>query len=156
MSQIAQIANWQKERGLDTQEFNLQTELTNIVEEIFEMFDHPEARQRAGSDVENLILYMQMHGNEIAKKEQLADAFTDIIVFSVGALLKLGYCPECVMDEVIKEINSRTGKMIDGKWVKDTSEEARAKWHEADFKRCETHQIRVVLDKIIIKKANNG
>jgi len=70
-------------------------------------------------------------------KEVLADAYADIIVFAVGSLLKLGYDPECVMNEVVKEISSRTGKVIDGKFVKDKSPEAQAKWYKADFPKCE-------------------
>lgn len=136
MNQIEQIVNWQKERLLDKQKFDLQTELTNIVEEIWEMFGHAAARSRAKNDVANLFECAKLYGLEQAEDEELADAFADIIVFSVGALLKLGYCPACVIAQTLQEINSRTGKIENGKWVKDTSKEAKAKWYKADFKGC--------------------
>lgn len=41
------------------------------------------------------------------------------------------------MDETIKEISSRTGSYDAsiGKWVKDTSPEAKAKWYKANYQR---------------------
>jgi len=50
--------------------------------------------------------------------------------------MKLGYEPECVLNEVAKEINSRVGSIIDGKFIKDKSPEARAKWYKADYEKC--------------------
>ena len=46
------------------------------------------------------------------------DALADIIVFSVGALHKMGYNPESVMQETLKEILSRKGELNEstGKW----------------------------------------
>jgi hypothetical protein len=47
------------------------------------------------------------------------------------------------MDEVLKEIESRVGTIgPDGKWYKDKSPEARAKWYKAQFKKCviQTHE----------------
>ena len=43
-----------------------------------------------------------------------------------------------VMDEVIKEISSRTGAYDPAtkKWQKDKSDEAMAKWYQADFSKC--------------------
>jgi len=50
------------------------------------------------------------------------------VVFSVDAMMKLGYDPECALDETAKEINSRiqdpdqkvewAEKGISGKWQK--------------------------------------
>lgn len=42
------------------------------------------------------------------------------------------------MLETIKEINSRTGKYNPaiGKWVKDMSPEAQAKWYKANYAKC--------------------
>lgn len=42
--------------------------------------------------------------------EQKVDGYADIIVFAIGSILKLGYNPEVVMDEVTRMINSE----IDG------------------------------------------
>lgn len=50
----------------------------------------------------------------------------------------MGYDMFACMQEVIKEISSRTGAYDEsiGKWVKDTSPEAKAKWYKADFSKC--------------------
>ena len=58
------------------------------------------------------------------------------IVGNVLAMIrKLGFDPMIAMHETLKEIGSRAGtydKTI-GKWVKDTSKEAKAKWYKADY-----------------------
>jgi len=50
--------------------------------------------------------------------------------------MKLGYHPGMVLEEISKEINSRVGEMVEGKFTKDTSEEAKANWYKADFTKC--------------------
>ena len=69
--------------------------------------------------------------------EQIADACCDIKVFSTGTIRKAGYNPDVAMDEVQKEIDSRIGSIIDGKFTKDKSPEAQAKWYKADFTKAE-------------------
>ena len=66
------------------------------------------------------------------------DAMADIIVFAYGEMAKYGYDGDKVMDEVIKEISSRTGAYSEEtkKWQKDKSPEAQAKWYTADFSKC--------------------
>ena len=46
-----------------------------------------------------------------------------------------GFDFQIAMDETIKEISSRTGAYDEKakKWVKDTSDEAKAKWYQADY-----------------------
>lgn len=66
------------------------------------------------------------------------DAMADIIVFAYGEIAKYGYNGDKVMDEVIKEISSRTGAYNPDtkKWQKFTTDEAKAKWYTADFTTC--------------------
>ena len=66
------------------------------------------------------------------------DAMADIIVFAYGEMAKYGYHGDKVMDEVIKEISSRTGAYspVTKKWQKDTSDAAKAKWYTANFDNC--------------------
>ena len=66
------------------------------------------------------------------------DAMADMIVFCYGEMAKYGYDGDKVMDEVIKEISSRTGAYdpVTKKWQKDKSPEAQAKWYSADFSKC--------------------
>ena len=46
------------------------------------------------------------------------------------------------MLETIKEISSRTGAYDENakKWVKDTSDEARAKWYKPDYERARLYK----------------
>lgn len=48
-----------------------------------------------------------------------------------------GYDFKTAMLETIKELNSRTGSYDESakKWVKDTSEQAKAKWYKADYEK---------------------
>lgn len=129
MKHIERIVEWNKQRLLDKQEFSLKTECVNIIEELIEAnyrsLKSEKARQFANQ------IYGFIESNEKVSKEHIADAFADIIVYSVGAILKLGYDPNIVMDEVLKEIESRTGSIIDGKFVKDKN----AQTYTADFSK---------------------
>lgn len=51
--------------------------------------------------------------------------------------LYYGFNFEIAMLETIKEINSRTGAYDESakKWVKDTSEQAKAKWYKANYEK---------------------
>ena len=53
-----------------------------------------------------------------------------------------GYNFELAMLETIKEISSRTGSYDEKakKWVKDSSDEARAKWYQADYEKARIAQ----------------
>lgn len=66
------------------------------------------------------------------------DAMADIVVFALGEMAEYGYNGDKVMDEVIKEISSRTGAYDPAtkKWQKDRSPEAQARWYTADFSNC--------------------
>jgi len=131
---IAEIEKFQKDRLLDKQLFDFKTEVLNILEELVEMTgEESEAARRIAKD----IFKNYFENKLIVDKEELIDCFTDIRVFSIGATMKLGYDPKCVLAEVGREINSRTGRIIDGKFVKDKSPEAVAKWYKADFSKCE-------------------
>jgi predicted HAD superfamily Cof-like phosphohydrolase len=105
-------------------------EMAHIIEELIESTgkeDSLSAREMAEKRAEEIL-----NGNENQNKEEIVDAFADIIVFATGSIAKLGYNPEEVMDEVLKEIESRTGKMIDGKFVKDLNVEM----YKAKLEKC--------------------
>ena len=62
----------------------------------------------------------------------------NIILANCAYLCKhYGFNFEIAMDETIKEISSRTGSYdeVSKKWVKDESDEARAKWYKADYNK---------------------
>ena len=88
-----------------------------------------------------------IHGKAIYKNSQFyidnekVDAYCDIVVFAIGAILKLGYVPELALLETAKEINSRVGSMVNGKFEKDLSEEAKANCYKAKYDECKIKDI---------------
>ena len=64
-------------------------------------------------------------------------AFNIILINCAYLCEHYGFNFQIAMDETIKEISSRTGAYDENakKWVKDESDEARAKWHKADYEK---------------------
>ena len=64
-----------------------------------------------------------------------ASAFNIILINCAYLCKHYGFDFQIAMDETIKEISSRTGSYneVSKKWVKDTSDEARAKWYQANY-----------------------
>ena len=74
---------------------------------------------------------------EIADHQRCFNSITLCCVLGVCASLchQYGFDFQKAMDETIKEISSRTGAYDENakKWVKDESDEAKAKWYQADY-----------------------
>lgn len=74
---------------------------------------------------------------EIADHQRCFNGITLCYVLGVCASLcyQYGFNFQIAMLETIKEISSRTGTYNEKakKWIKDTSDEARAKWYKADY-----------------------
>lgn len=66
-----------------------------------------------------------------------APSFNIILINCAYLCEHYGYNFEIAMLETIKEISSRTGCYDENakKWVKDTSDEAKAKWYRADYEK---------------------
>lgn len=129
MNMFDKIVAWNTERGLIEKGFNHTKEVSFIIEELLEStgnYDSITAREKA-SEIASEITRDAQH-----EPEQIIDALFDTIIFATGAIAKLGYNPSDVMDEGFKEINSRTGTMVDGKFVKDPN----AAKYTADFSTC--------------------
>ena len=64
-------------------------------------------------------------------------AFNIILINCAYLCEHYGFNFEIAMLETIKEISSRTGSYDETakKWIKDTSDEARAKWYQADYEK---------------------
>ena len=64
-----------------------------------------------------------------------AYAFNGVLRTCAVLCYKLGFNFQIAMDETIKEISSRTGAYDENakKWVKDESDEAKAKWYQANY-----------------------
>ena len=67
--------------------------------------------------------------------EFMPDFFNDILIDCAKLCENYGFDFQKAMDETIKEISSRTGAYDENakKWVKDESDEAKAKWYQADY-----------------------
>lgn len=81
---------------------------------------------------------------EIADHQRCFNSITLCCVLRVCASLchQYGFDFQIAMDETIKEISSRTGTYdeVSKKWVKDTSDEAKAKWYQADYNKARIEQ----------------
>ncbi len=107
MTIFKRIIEWNKERNIP-RTFIKEKEIAHITEEVTEIL-------RSNS----------IEGN--------IDGLADIIVYITGAIWKMKYNPELVMNEVLKHIESRKGKWDDdiNKWVKEESEV-----YYPDFSKC--------------------
>ena len=146
MTALEEIMKFQFDRNLHNQPYNPLNEHTNIIEELLESigFDVPKIKREDLSDYWSIFI-SELESNETIHRldentqgtwEQI-DAYGDIIVFACGAIAKLGYDPEKVLQEIAREINSRSGEMVNGKFEKDRSPEAMSRWYTANFKYCE-------------------
>lgn len=63
--------------------------------------------------------------------------FARILKDCAGVCKQYGFNYEIAMLETIKEISSRTGTYdkASKKWIKNTSDEAKAKWYQADYEK---------------------
>lgn len=71
-------------------------------------------------------------------KPRYYNPFAEIMYYCYFTSFHLGYDFAKCMQETIKEISSRTGKWNSelGKFEKDTSDEAKARWYKADYSKC--------------------
>ena len=136
MSQISpdktafdRIVKWNIERQL-IKEPDLEKETSFVIEELLEMntdMDSKTARPIAKQITKSIV-----QPGYKPTREQVLDAAADGIVFLTGLMAKLDADPNKVMDEVLKEIESRAGKIIDGKFVKDQH----VKTYKANLSNC--------------------
>ena len=140
---MKELIRYQTDRNLDTELYDLTNEAANIFEELLEAggldvpkANRPKLRAALRNFTQTLIAdgIAVSDGNRVSNYDQI-DAFCDIITFSVGALLKLGHDPIKAIEECGKEINSRVGEMVDGKFEKTLTESARANWYKADYSK---------------------
>ena len=143
MTAISEIVRFQTDRELDKKEYDAMTEHVNILEEIFESVGGDLPKDKRGEFMEAW-LGITNHDGElgsvvdyVGRSDHMeVDAYCDIIVFAIGALLKLGYDPEKALTETAKEINSRQGEMIDGKFEKFLSPAMKELWYKANYDIC--------------------
>lgn len=134
---MEELIKFQTDRGLDKQEFIALNEQINIVEELLELvgYDVPKDNRTAlmhewnrfVSEVASKKIALFVGNNE----STVPDALCDIITFATGGLMKDGHSPLLAIEQCGKEINSRVGSMVDGKFEKDLSKSK--DWYKADY-----------------------
>jgi len=141
LSAVTEIKRFGLDRNIDGMVVDRMAYAKNIVEELLELFGHDIPKEsRVKLDK---VVYMMFctapidapYEKSVPVHDQI-DALADNAVFSMTEMLKYGYDPEKVLLEVAKEINSREGMIINGKFEKYVDEISVAKWHRADFHNC--------------------
>lgn len=141
---IKEAIRFQTERNLHEQEYDPLNEATSVIEEVCESFgfntpkDQREYLKGAINDFIKVLATAEIivpMGDPLTLNDAV-DSHCDQIELNIGAILKLGFSPSDAILEMTKEINSRKGSIQDGKFVKDTSPEAKTKWYKADYSKC--------------------
>ena len=134
---MEELIKFQTDRGLDKQEYIALNEQINIVEELLELvgYDVPKDNRIALMHEWNKFI-IEVISKKIAlfvghNESTAPDALCDIITFAVGGLMKNGHNPLLAIEQCGKEINSRVGSMVDGKFEKDLSKSK--DWYKADY-----------------------
>jgi len=149
---LKELERFQTDRLLHKNTFDLRIATMNILEELLEAHGVSDNKDRelaeiAYEEIERIVEQTKYFKRENQEGldgcnyeeptiEDQVDAFCDIQVFAGGEVGKLGYSNEQCLIEVGKEINSRTGEIVNGKFEKYKTEEAMSKWYKADFSGC--------------------
>ena len=146
MDGLTSIMKFQIDRGLDKQQYSGANEQTNILEEILEARGLKISKENRGDLMDEFDEFAEMlEERQIASRmpnlmeHEMVDAYNDVIVFAVGSIMKLGHNPKLTLKEVAKEINSRKGSMVNGKFEKDLNQDP-ATLYLADYTTCRVHQ----------------
>jgi hypothetical protein len=140
MNPINEIVRFAKDRGIDRLQPDNDEYVANVIEELLELGGYsvpkekrPQLRDLANNLLGNIVQVMHLPRLGSVDKESRIDAIGDVAVFSLPELTKYNVDPSCILNEIAKEINSRTGKIVDGKFQKDEN----VKTYKAQFGRCE-------------------
>lgn len=133
MNVVERVINWNKERGLDKQDYNMNREFGFIMEEMLEglgfnqLFPSKiEFRDYIRKSITQIIDDTISQEKNIPVSAEQADAFGDIIVFAIGALMKI--CnqnpelgnPEILLERIMLANDTKGNKVdADGKIIKD-------------------------------------
>jgi hypothetical protein len=154
MTESQRIVKWNEDRNLikTPEEMDITTEMSFIIEEVIECLTDMKSDEAnaAAKQIAKVISYGKLkHVIDFIDKNaldkgtpayditshQIVDACSDMKVFATGTTRKAGYDPDIAMEETQKEIDSRVGCIIDGKFVKDKSPQAKANWYTADYSK---------------------
>ena len=143
MNVFTEVRRFFTDRKLNEMEFDTLNFQGNVLEELFELAGYDVPKENRVNLKRSFEIYTQtLHGggviNFIGKPSEHdeVDAINDIVVFCQDGLGKKGYDGAMTLAETAKEINSREGSIVDGKFEKDLSPEAKAKWYQANYTHC--------------------
>ena len=113
---IKKLKKWAKKRSIIDQDFDLNGFIKNIIEELNEI----------------------MEGDKNNDIHEIIDGLMDIPVFCLTDMMKLGYDPDKVYKETLKELKSRKGKWNPKtkKWEKFKDKKHKKLWYKADYTKC--------------------
>lgn len=129
------IANWNIDRKMHFEEPSDGAVVYCYLEELFEFLGvEGEDGKRLAKNYTRFMLQEAEARDAKATEAQKIDAICDMNVYGDGFILRKGHHPVIAMIETIKEINTREGTFseADGKWKKDKTDAAKAKWYYAD------------------------
>ncbi|HFF9194433.1 TPA: hypothetical protein ACGFFS_001840 [Campylobacter coli] len=89
--------------------------------------------------IDHFTSYFIEHNNKTVYNNSKDEDFEYLLIVEIEILVKnLGFDFYKYMLQTIKKIKSRTGHYDENlnKFIKDTSDEAKAKWYKADYKSC--------------------
>ncbi len=133
MNIVERVINWNIERNLDKQDYNFKREFGFIMEEMLEglgfnqLFPSKiEFRANVNQNIELIIDSVIDQEKNIPVSSEQADAFGDIIVFAIGALMKICIknpelgTPEELLERIMIANDAKGNKVdADGKIIKD-------------------------------------
>ncbi len=135
MKIFSRLKSWSDSRGISQQPVS-QNEWSYLKDLLESTHTHLKYRNVQGY-VLNKIEELQEYADAMYKNNEndAIDAIADSSVFDLTELVKMGYDIELVMDEVLKVIESRTGVWDEnlGKFQKDKSPEAQARWYTPNY-----------------------
>lgn len=164
MEQISNnLSQWREDRNI-TKDMQRDNFLTLIQEELKEYYEAKNVEEKIdalcdmavitinSSRTDSLYPLAHLYPREITNPNTelgiqidkvISSDFDDTETLNLLALLAnlvegLGYDFILAMHETVKEIASRRGAWSEekGKWIKDTSEEAKKMWYKANYKKC--------------------
>ena len=142
MRPIQEIIKFQEDRELDKQPYNWSNEAKNVLEEVCEADGMDIPKELRSTIFDPMLQHMRVLVETITgvrtkqpSVEDRVDAHVDQIVFNIGAIMKLGYDPEIALQEGAKEINSREGEMVNGKFEKYLGKKYTSRWYKADYSK---------------------
>lgn len=141
---LTEIERFAVDRNIHKMEYDALGWHTSVLEEMIESIGGNVSKENRSILREEweLMLNRLMNAGVIEKElvvtnnDTRVDALADIIVFVSTEMMKLQYDYTKVLDEVAKEINSREGEIVNGKFEKYLTDVAKSKWYKANFYNC--------------------